>query len=196
MTAATAYVPQPGTIAARVMAIIDTLAPDESIPNAALGERLEQPSNVILASLKAAERHGLIERCSEGGYAIRWRKGDGTPPANRYGDSDEAAEGDTAPPVQRVVKAEAGAVALLMRGQLGAPPPVSGDFDELPANEVPPEPEAAPAVPPKGMRVALWSDGSLQIQRACGDLIALTTEETRHLVRYLERMAESGDATA
>ena len=47
------------------------------------------------------------------------------------------------------------------------------------------------------MRTALWSDGSLEIRRGTAsrtvDLLILTADETRALVRYLERMAESGE---
>jgi hypothetical protein len=45
----------------------------------------------------------------------------------------------------------------------------------------------------KGLRVALWSDGQLQIQRGVAEVILLSREETEHLVAYLERMAEACD---
>lgn len=217
MTAAvTAYVPQPGTIAARAMAILDLLPEGQSIPNAVLATQLDQTSNVVLASLRAAERHGVVQRCSEGGYAVRWRKGDGTPPAPAYGDPNDPDETDNAPPVQRVVKARAGDIALpeALRGMLGAPPPVTSDFDDTdhPLTDTPPkgaEAAHAPATPPCGrddatpndgvvpqgneFRCALWSDGRLHVETYPGSFLLLTKDETRQLVRYLERMGESAE---
>jgi hypothetical protein len=208
--AAIAYVPQPGTIAARAMAILDLLPEGQSIPNAVLATQLEQTSNVVLASLRPAERHGVVVRCSEGGYAVRWRKGDGTPPPATYGDPDET---DDAPPVHRIIKARPGDITLpeTLRGQLGAPPPVSGDFEH---DEIPPpkgaEAAQVPATPPCGrddatpkdgvvpqgseFRCALRSDGRLHIETYPGSYLLLTQDETRQLVRYLERMGESADA--
>ncbi len=46
---------------------------------------------------------------------------------------------------------------------------------------------------PKGMRIALWSDGQMQIQRNADEMILFSVEETRLLVRYLERLAESAE---
>ena len=49
------------------------------------------------------------------------------------------------------------------------------------------KPEAAP------LRIALWSDGVLQIQRGddLDDVVLFTADETRALVKYLEQMAVS-----
>jgi hypothetical protein len=44
------------------------------------------------------------------------------------------------------------------------------------------EPEPGPA------RFALWSDGTLEIRRG-SDITTLSTDETRQLLRYLERLA-------
>jgi hypothetical protein len=73
----------------------------------------------------------------------------------------------------------------------------------LPAREAPAE-QANPArgvqLEPRVMRTALWSAGSLEIRRGTAsrtvDLLILTADETRALVRYLERMADSGDGAA
>lgn len=43
---------------------------------------------------------------------------------------------------------------------------------------------------PQGLRLALWSDGQLVIQRD-GQALTFSADETRAILRYLERMAES-----
>jgi hypothetical protein len=41
---------------------------------------------------------------------------------------------------------------------------------------------------PTGLRVALWSDGALVIERGAVFVASLTAEETRHLVQYLDKV--------
>lgn len=49
----------------------------------------------------------------------------------------------------------------------------------------------SPPSPPDGpLRVALWSDGVLQIMRGDSLVAKLDPEETRAIVRYLDRLAE------
>ena len=49
---------------------------------------------------------------------------------------------------------------------------------------------------PQGFRCALWSNGILEVRRetvgGAAELVLFSADEVRHLVRYLERMAESG----
>lgn len=54
---------------------------------------------------------------------------------------------------------------------------------------------------PPPMRIALWSDGVLQVMRAPGpdgvaELVFFSAEETRQLVQYLDRMAIDEEASA
>jgi hypothetical protein len=58
--------------------------------------------------------------------------------------------------------------------------------------------DAKPAVgaaATEGLRLALWSDGTLQLERrtvgGAAELVLFTADETRQLVAYLERMAVS-----
>lgn len=39
------------------------------------------------------------------------------------------------------------------------------------------------------LRCALWNDGELYLQRSNGDDVALSVDETRALVRYLDSIA-------
>lgn len=57
-------------------------------------------------------------------------------------------------------------------------------------HQVAPAPSAHPRET-SALRIALWSDGTLQIQRAADDVLLFSVEEARQLVAYLERMAET-----
>jgi len=197
MTETTTYVPQPGTIAARAVAIVRALPEGQCIANAVLAERLDQQSSFVIAGMEAPLRYGLVERVKNG-RLVSWRRGNGRP----RGTLLEPDEVDTDPPRQRIVKAPAVALPDVPRWPgLGEPAqPVALDksakklLDDL-ARPTGNGPAAvvSPAAPPKGMRVALWSDGTLQIQRSVGDVIVLTVDETRLLVKYLERLGESAE---
>lgn len=61
--------------------------------------------------------------------------------------------------------------------------------------------QAAAAAPAGGLRIALWSDGELQIMRGPGkdgvvEMLFFSAEETRQLVHYLDRMAVDEEASA
>lgn len=45
---------------------------------------------------------------------------------------------------------------------------------------------------PDGMRIALWSDGTFEINRR-GELIEFSVDETRQILRYLERLGEASE---
>lgn len=53
--------------------------------------------------------------------------------------------------------------------------------------------DPVPAPEPSMLRIELWSDGTLQIERdtvgGAADLVLFTPDETREIVRYLNRMA-------
>lgn len=50
-----------------------------------------------------------------------------------------------------------------------------------------------PPAPPAPMRFALWSDGTLQVEANRQLYATFSPDETKALVRYLERMCERGD---
>ena len=80
------------------------------------------------------------------------------------GDGQAEPEEDDDPPIQRVVPANGAQVT-------------------------------ANTAPAAALRISLWSDGVLQIQRGADldDVVLFTADETRALVKYLERMAETSE---
>ena len=69
--------------------------------------------------------------------------------------------------------------------------------DQAPVKEQPPRVERAPAAPPAtsikdDLRIALWSDGTLQIQRntvgGAADLVLFSRAETQQIVAYLDKV--------
>jgi len=87
------------------------------------------------------------------------------------------------------------------------------DIDKTPAAVAAPAPALAPRVttapkpraetasppiaelppPAAEFRCALWSDGRLHIETYPGNFLLLTKDETRELVKYLERMVEASE---
>jgi hypothetical protein len=51
--------------------------------------------------------------------------------------------------------------------------------------------DGAPSAPPAPFRLALWSDGTLEIYRGDKGLI-FSSDETQAIVRYLDRLAVQG----
>lgn len=77
-------------------------------------------------------------------------------------------------------------------------PPLANE-DEPPAliSECGAKPAAAAApAADLPLRIALWSDGSLELRRGSSLMTLLLPEETRALVRYLERLAVAEEAGA
>ena len=211
MTAA--YAPQPGTIPARAIAHMADWPLDDRISAPVLAATLDVEVMSLHSSLAPAIRHGVVVREKKEGR-VYFGRGSGVP--------IEDDEPDDQPPIRRTVPAKAGGVSLvdmpawvapsaLTEPGAGLPPPDPDNFGSevkvhrpraKTAHPAPP-PSAAPAraitpyAPkpgPSKLRVALWSDGQLQIQRGNFELILLAPEETRQLVHYLERMGESCDA--
>lgn len=84
-----------------------------------------------------------------------------------------------------------------------APPASPPDARDGPTARAPRKPKPLPAragpassiepPTPAKMRFAIWSDGQLDIHRQVGELVeklSLRIDETRELVRYLDRMAQ------
>ena len=60
-----------------------------------------------------------------------------------------------------------------------------------PTSAAPSSAATTPAADHRDLRFALWSDGSLELRRGSGLMALLLPDETRALVNYLERLAET-----
>ena len=200
------YAPQSGSTPGRVVEHLRSLPPGTELTTAVLADALDLDAPCVPSCLDYAVKHGFVIRDKREGR-IYWRLGDGVPLA--------PAEDDD-PIVQRVVPAGAATTSPALarkparqRRPLVDVPAWPGVMCTPGSNLPPPDPDeqgsvaktahveltpvVSPGKPPKGMRVALWSDGQLQIQRSLGDVILFTVDETRHLVRYLERLGEGAE---
>lgn len=125
--AASAYIPQPGTIPARALAWFDDQPPNAEVTTGVLAEALGQPMASIITSLETAVQKGMLRREKRDGRLF-WRRGTAIEPMLGYhgalpvsGDVDDA---DDDPIVQRVVSAPA-APKNERAASTGTPPPKS-----------------------------------------------------------------------
>lgn len=266
MSAAT-YTPQPGTIAARVIAFFALRPAGFEMTTGVLADELELDSNTLTPCLATPVKHGLLVRERRDGR-MYWRRGSGVSAALQAEPVSLDAV-DLQPPEQRVISAADAAPLEIPRFTAGWIPPLDGiqlnadgrraQAHEIPAEkaprpatrglnwlakpgtsltEVPPWPGIQPAAPepvppasaaqveptespaprtrrpratagiapsaygaipdgstpkpaltpPAPMRFALWSDGTLQVESG-GQLYAtFSPDETRALVRYLDKV--------
>lgn len=109
-----AYVPQPGTIAARVLAWFADQAPELEASSGVIAEALDQPIAAVITALDPVFEHGLIAREKREGR-LYWSvshsrlRSLGARLAVTADDDDI----DDAPIVQRTVPARRGGVSLL-----------------------------------------------------------------------------------
>jgi hypothetical protein len=295
MTAA-AYIPQPGSIAARALAHLQTLPDGVEIASGPLADALGITSNIVNVSLNSAAKHGVLVR-DKRHDRIYWKLGPNVPlpgaplaaaapppePA-RPADPHEEADDDAAPIARTFPVAAAEPLAGLMQQSWCPAAQTAGaesSLDELPDEPMahapmPPAPKPpgldwkappvsaprpadaagaeasdvvlqglehlhaetvrkvtaptvdddtarelsaalAPSMPawldgldPDFREVertpptlplhvgaefhcALWTTGVLEMQLASGTLVRLTPGETKRLVNYLERMAETAE---
>lgn len=153
------YEPRPGTVPFRVLAYLEGKPSGEEVPTGTLAFDLNLSAATITASMEGALRAGLVFRRQRGGHS-------------------------RAPFFWSLV--DHGKEALVP-----VPPPQAG-----PAPEHKPEPTPVVVAPPasaapahKPMRIALWSDGTLEIRRDERDLVLFTREEARQIVAYLEAIS-------
>ncbi len=229
----TTYTPEPGTVAYRVLAHLETLPKGAEVMTSALAEALGLEGRNVAPCLETALAKGLVFRRQRDTHVrspFWWSLTDysaipkaerpvleipNTPPkgANRVrqvlkaeGASPDAtdsearskvmaAEGSGSPTARgdNVAPASGAAPAFLQRRGPDTGAQVDGcrapeshagacsgraqqDQTSLPAS-------------PKGIRIALWSDGTLQIERAGAAPLILSRPETRALVQYLDAIA-------
>lgn len=153
------YEPRPGTVPFRVLAYLEGKPSGEEVPTGTLAFDLGLDASAIPACMEGALRDGLVFRRQRGGHS------------------------------------RAPFFWSLVDHNKEAPAPVPAPQVE-PAPEHKPEPTAVVVAPPasaasahKPMRIALWSDGTLEIRRDELDLVLFTREEARQIVAYLEAIS-------
>lgn len=209
------YSPAPGTTAYRVIAHMETLPAGAEVMTSALAEAIGVPANNLTPCLEAAVNAGKLFRRQRDNHVRSpywWSLTDragGQPPPKRQTvyvpDQDQrgvaqlAARrahnpevgGSNPPPAstlppepgpQQVLKAEAARPDATDRGAPDIASPGGG-----PTGAGQP---AAAGPAGEGCRFALWSNGTLQIERStvggAADFILLSRDEVRQLVAYLE----------
>lgn len=185
------YYPRPGTVAYRVLALLEQQRKGGKLSLGAIAGELNTGAASVLSSIEQALAVGLIVRTTPphqerpGMYHVDREVLEKTRAALRLNRSDEVAPaqpvGERAAPPEPAAQAAPGAidaetVALIQRSAA----PVLVDLH-------------APAAKQPGLVFALWSDGTLEIVRrtAEGDdlLLALKRDETRQLVDYLDAIS-------
>jgi hypothetical protein len=196
------YTPLQGSVAERAYEYLRRHA-GEWIANAKMSEAFHCDGSSIIQSLRTALERKLVERRNEG-RLVFWRM-----PKAPGGPGDEPDDDER--PVQRTVSAPSRDPALtggLLRvrsafdlaPRLGPPAPDDdddGDGECRNLDAPAPLPMASPrptgsVVPGQGTQFALWSNGVLEIRRQ-DDLVLLTKDDTRALLRYLTNLSAAWD---
>lgn len=217
---ASTYEPHRGSIPARAIAHLKSLPAGTEIASGPFADVLDVDINSLSALLAVPERHGVLRK-RQINRLNHWSLGDGKPLQQRDRDEDEAEpparvrrggvsllEIPAAVTTSRVRPEPAPAAPATAPTSAWRPRP---DFDRLGApalasTDTPREGAQAAQAPvtssgrggatpndgtsPQRLRLALWSDGTLEIHRGTTPVV-FTPDETRAIVRYLERMAES-----
>lgn len=205
------YDPRPDSVAFRALAHMELLHKGSEITSGVLAVALGVDANGMAAQLAACVEHGLIFRRQKGGHLrspVFWSLVDRSKKTNGNG----YIEGQGS---QHVLKAEAHvpdatdreppAIASPSVGSMGAGKTADAAPDgELTLRQIiakrgrialtrrahAPKPEVKKhtSTPPKlalDLRIALWSDGTLEIRRTPDDLVLFTADEARAIVDYL-----------
>lgn len=176
------YQPQPGTIPARVIAYLRE-RPGQWIASAVIAHDLECDSHLgpfMITAVKA----GAVRTEKRGGR-VYLSAGDGTP-VQDFPDNDDE------PGMRKSAATEAQASPGVDIDAVYGKAPTPEELAEQRPRKRPmvAEQPAAASLAGGPARFALWSDGSLYIERAGVVIANLTVDETRGLVVYLERMVE------
>ena len=223
---AATFIPRPGSVADRAIAYLQShLAAGAELSSAALAEAIGAPLGSIVPCLQPALDAGLVHARQKGGHARSpkfWSLAVGKIEDRAWFPKPTAAKpARAAEPAKACAPVGADVPPLFASAPSSTDMSCSADNEppltaveqrvpeswtagqRLPAREAPAEqanPPRAVQLEPRAMRTALWSDGSLEIRRGTAsrtvDLLILTADETRALVRYLERMADSGEGAA
>lgn len=158
------YIPQPGTIPARALAYFQAQPPGHTLSSAVLADELDVNRN----GMKAVLAHALL------GGALKCEKREGL---NFYSLGDGQRLPRDIDDEELVTPSVVAAMARKARRKVDRPARSAVVSADKPKEDRP-------------LRVALWSDGRLLIERGQQQM-ELSPDETRQLVAYLERMVEA-----
>jgi hypothetical protein len=188
------YTPTPGTIPHRAAEILRALpSKSRGLSAAQLAEALGQPGMNVAGFLAVPRQHGFFKAEKIEGLLF-WSMGDGV--------SLKPAEADDEPPVQRIVPANTkrGRMLPIVNASPPPPPPNAAVITEpvglnidavhravaaMSIQALKPTAEAR-----QGLRLALWSDGALNIEPGT-ERMEFGFDEVRQIVAYLERIGEA-----
>lgn len=168
----TPYSAQPGTLPFRALAHLETLPPGAEITSAQLAEVLGVAPSSILSALTRAFEAGAVFK----------RKKDPHPKSPLFWSLPAS---PAAPRGGAVAGGTGETPAAAPRSQMSAASPKA-------------RAAAIPATRQQGgeLRIALWSDGVLQLQRGGVDVAAFNAAEAAAICRYLARLPAGNPALA
>ena len=173
---------QPGTIPWRVREHFKTLPAGAEISTAELTAAIGHEGLMLGPYLKTAIAHGEFKSRREGRLAY-WRLGDGRPPVRPTIDGEEDDDDEPARPAAPQPKQRKAAAAEPASPRRSVAP----DSAESPCDGAHKHVDEVRIVAGP-LRVALWSDGQLEIRCSAGAAIIFPPDHTRQLVDYLDRL--------
>lgn len=169
------YEPLPGSIPDRIIRHLKQHPAGTELATAVLAELVGQPPSAICPILKPARDHGVLQarRLPNHGNNLFWSLGS----ADKV--EDEAEEGSAAAPPALPAAPETAQPAPHLRKPGGKKTPAG------------PQSAGQGLIdgPVRGFCCALFSDGRLVLETP-GQSMTLSADQTRELVRYLERMGD------
>lgn len=208
MSAARNYVPQQGTLSAKVIDYLKAQPVGAQVPTQVLLDAIGQPDMKNIRSyMLPAIGAGLVhcERVS-GERSLQWSLGSGEQPSE-HGQAqgvDEYADLAGLPPTPDLTKSSVFAMAQSRLNDSAPATAASEDSSEVayppgghqawPFKSEPaanPQPAVAAEVSPGEFRCALFSDGQLLIKTGRQEA-TLPVEHTRQLLHYLDRISFDG----
>lgn len=184
----TTYEPQPGTVAAKVLAYLRSQPAGTELANAPLAEAIGSDIGGLGPYLAPAVAHGaLVRRKSADSRLVYWSLGNGIPPR-----ADDDLDDD---PPRRTVKPAA--TAATGNGTTSRGTPSAGSAG--PAQD---QAAARPTVARRGLvhkaavdqastlRVGLWSDGAVHIEHD-GKTMRLDRSKAAQLLGFLQQIASA-----
>lgn len=203
------YEPQPGTIPFNVIKWLRAQPAGASFSSAVIAEEVGVHTESLGPCMKPAIDSGHIVTERINGLK-HWRLGNGTPPPASAPDADQDPVTSPAPEPTSGLGAELVLGWKAPAASATEPPAPPSEGTSAIELQPPPEPAATslrevrsedevrstiyrlgrdlPPTPIRPFRSALWSDGQLQIEKG-GQSLVLNVQETRDLMRYLDRMA-------
>jgi len=205
------YTPLPGTIPAKAVAALALLAPGAELSTAELCEAIGQPTTGGFGKCIALSLNAGLVKFRKDGRLLYWSLGDGVQRQAAVQDVDEPEDVPPPAPTTAAALMSAWRPARSVFDLGGASSEeAKQEVEQLPqeaepivyTSAQPDEAQQAAYLAAIGtdeksqpLAFALWSDGRLQIQRGDTELALLGLDETRALLRYLDRVTEAEDRT-